>query len=167
MVGPKRCGTPTGFETILILDIIDKNFGQGEHKIKPAGVVSPKLSRILLEKGAVSPPPAWIKKIEPIVTQVPMTIRKYLGKRLFLLALVPVLLLLPISLTALAPPRGSCGVGRAKDLWSYWSDMVSWTWSNLGPRGHETTTTTTFQYREELNKGGLQARYATDDSAAV
>ncbi|GBM86607.1 hypothetical protein AVEN_153036-1 [Araneus ventricosus] len=33
-----------------------------------------------LEKGAVSPPPAWIKKFEPIVTQDPMTIRKYLGK---------------------------------------------------------------------------------------
>ncbi|GBM24801.1 hypothetical protein AVEN_132328-1 [Araneus ventricosus] len=48
--------------------------------LKSAGVVSPKLSRILLEKGAVSPPPAWIKKFEPIVTQDPMTIRKYLGK---------------------------------------------------------------------------------------
>ncbi|GBL77157.1 hypothetical protein AVEN_154070-1, partial [Araneus ventricosus] len=47
---------------------------------EPAGVVSPKLSRIHLEKGAVSPPPAWIKKFEPIVTQDPMTIRKYLGK---------------------------------------------------------------------------------------
>ncbi|GBM09938.1 hypothetical protein AVEN_86820-1 [Araneus ventricosus] len=47
---------------------------------KPAGVVSPKLSRILLEKGAVYPPPAWIKKFEPLVTQDPMTIRKYLGK---------------------------------------------------------------------------------------
>ncbi|GBM86986.1 hypothetical protein AVEN_231790-1 [Araneus ventricosus] len=35
---------------------------------------------MLLEKGAVSPPPAWIKKFEPIVTQDPMTIRKYLGK---------------------------------------------------------------------------------------
>ncbi|GBN68809.1 hypothetical protein AVEN_13116-1 [Araneus ventricosus] len=49
--------------------------------MKPAGVVSPKLSRILLEKGAVSPPPAWIKKFEPTVTQDPMTIRKYLGKK--------------------------------------------------------------------------------------
>ncbi|GBN85475.1 hypothetical protein AVEN_44330-1 [Araneus ventricosus] len=48
---------------------------------KPAGVVSPKLSRILLDKGAVSPPLAWIKKFEPIVTQDPMTIRKYLGKK--------------------------------------------------------------------------------------
>ncbi|GBN86143.1 hypothetical protein AVEN_96156-1 [Araneus ventricosus] len=48
---------------------------------KTAGVVSPKLSRILLEKGAVSPPLAWIKKFEPIVTQDPMTIRKYLGKK--------------------------------------------------------------------------------------
>ncbi|GBN20858.1 hypothetical protein AVEN_260581-1 [Araneus ventricosus] len=49
--------------------------------VKPAGVVSPKLSRILLENGAVSPPPAWIKKFEPIVTQDPTTIRKYLGKK--------------------------------------------------------------------------------------
>ncbi|GBN33835.1 hypothetical protein AVEN_94147-1 [Araneus ventricosus] len=48
--------------------------------MKPAGVVSPKLSRILLEKGAVSPPPTWIKKFEPIVTQDPMTIRKYLDQ---------------------------------------------------------------------------------------
>ncbi|GBM30760.1 hypothetical protein AVEN_30582-1 [Araneus ventricosus] len=47
---------------------------------KPAGVVSPKLSRILLEKGAVSPPPAWIKKFEPTVTQDPMTVRKYLAR---------------------------------------------------------------------------------------
>ncbi|GBN24681.1 hypothetical protein AVEN_59049-1 [Araneus ventricosus] len=47
---------------------------------EPKGVVSPKLSRILLEKDAVSSPPAWIKKFEPIVTQSPMTIRKYLGK---------------------------------------------------------------------------------------
>ncbi|GBO37805.1 hypothetical protein AVEN_18986-1 [Araneus ventricosus] len=50
------------------------------HHGKPAGVVSPKLSRILLEKGALSPPPAWIKKFGPIVTQDPMTVRKYLGK---------------------------------------------------------------------------------------
>ncbi|GBO24080.1 hypothetical protein AVEN_8218-1 [Araneus ventricosus] len=35
-------------------------------------------------------------------------------KRLFLLALVPVLLLLPISLSVLAPLRGSCGVGRER-----------------------------------------------------
>ncbi|GBL92474.1 hypothetical protein AVEN_94240-1 [Araneus ventricosus] len=48
---------------------------------KPVGVVSPKLSRILPQKGAVSPPPAWIKKLEPIATQDPMTIRKYLGKK--------------------------------------------------------------------------------------
>ncbi|GBN85589.1 hypothetical protein AVEN_106503-1 [Araneus ventricosus] len=47
---------------------------------KPAGVVYPKLSRILLEKDAVSPPPASIKKFEPFVTQDPMTIAKYLGK---------------------------------------------------------------------------------------
>ncbi|GBN58959.1 hypothetical protein AVEN_211645-1, partial [Araneus ventricosus] len=51
-----------------------------EDPTKPEGVVSSKLSRILLEKGAVSPPLAWIKKFEPIVTQDPMTIRKYLGK---------------------------------------------------------------------------------------
>ncbi|GBM46856.1 hypothetical protein AVEN_11504-1 [Araneus ventricosus] len=37
------------------------NFLGGQSFQKPAGVVSPKLSRILLEKGAVSPPPAWIK----------------------------------------------------------------------------------------------------------
>ncbi|GBM20164.1 Neprilysin-1 [Araneus ventricosus] len=43
-----------------------------------AGVVSPKLFRILLEKCAVSPALAWIKKFEPIVTQDPMTIRNYL-----------------------------------------------------------------------------------------
>ncbi|GBN65111.1 hypothetical protein AVEN_224609-1 [Araneus ventricosus] len=49
-------------------------------KVKPAGVVSPKLSRILLEKGAVTPTPAWVKKFEPIETQDPIIIRKYLGK---------------------------------------------------------------------------------------
>ncbi|GBM90233.1 hypothetical protein AVEN_86205-1, partial [Araneus ventricosus] len=43
---------------------------------------------------------------------------KFIDKEDFLLALIPVLLVLPISLTALAPLRGSCGVGRAKDLWS-------------------------------------------------
>ncbi|GBM98560.1 hypothetical protein AVEN_186097-1 [Araneus ventricosus] len=53
----------------------------GKNSFKPAGVVSPKLSRILLEKGAVSPPSAWIKNFEPIVTQDQMTIRKYLGKK--------------------------------------------------------------------------------------
>ncbi|GBN95555.1 hypothetical protein AVEN_24657-1 [Araneus ventricosus] len=55
---------------------------------EPAGVFSPKLSRILPQKGAVSPSPAWLKKLEPTVTQIPMTIRrffiivieKYLGK---------------------------------------------------------------------------------------
>ncbi|GBN39460.1 hypothetical protein AVEN_189151-1 [Araneus ventricosus] len=55
---------------------------------KPAGVFSPKLSRIIPQKGAVSPSPAWLKKFEPTVTQNPMTIRrffiivieKYLGK---------------------------------------------------------------------------------------
>ncbi|GBO18448.1 hypothetical protein AVEN_118234-1 [Araneus ventricosus] len=36
---------------------------------------------MLLEKGAVSPPNAWIKKFESIVTQDPMTIRKYLEKK--------------------------------------------------------------------------------------
>ncbi|GBN52680.1 hypothetical protein AVEN_47386-1 [Araneus ventricosus] len=56
--------------------------------LKPAGVFSPKLSRILPQKGAVSPSPAWLKKFEPTVTQNPMTMRrffiivieKYLGK---------------------------------------------------------------------------------------
>ncbi|GBO30773.1 hypothetical protein AVEN_239732-1 [Araneus ventricosus] len=57
---------------------------------KPAGVVSPKLSRILLEKRAVSPPPAWIKKFEPIVTHDPMSIRKYLGKKSNLNRCVPI-----------------------------------------------------------------------------
>ncbi|GBO34061.1 hypothetical protein AVEN_167858-1 [Araneus ventricosus] len=56
------------------------NFRSESKQMKPAGVVSLKLSRILLEKGAVYPPPAWIKEFEPIVTQDPMTIRKYLGK---------------------------------------------------------------------------------------
>ncbi|GBL88341.1 hypothetical protein AVEN_103006-1 [Araneus ventricosus] len=51
--------------------------------VKPAGVVSPKFSRILLEKGAVSPPPAWIKKFEPIVTQDPMTIRNQIRRDAF------------------------------------------------------------------------------------
>ncbi|GBN62699.1 hypothetical protein AVEN_177998-1 [Araneus ventricosus] len=52
----------------------------GRYNRKPAGVFSPKLSLIPLEKGAVSPPHAGIKKFEPIVTQNSMTIRKYLGK---------------------------------------------------------------------------------------
>ncbi|GBM06300.1 hypothetical protein AVEN_208983-1 [Araneus ventricosus] len=43
----------------------------------PAGMVSPKLSRILSQKGAVSPPPVWINKFEPTVTQNPMTIRRF------------------------------------------------------------------------------------------
>ncbi|GBN52802.1 hypothetical protein AVEN_79847-1 [Araneus ventricosus] len=55
---------------------------------EPAGVFSPKLSRILPQKGAVSRSPAWLKKFEPTVIQNPMTIRrffiivieKYLGK---------------------------------------------------------------------------------------
>ncbi|GBN81379.1 hypothetical protein AVEN_161538-1 [Araneus ventricosus] len=54
----------------------------------PAGVFSLQLSRILPHKGAVSPPPAWIKRFEPTVIQNPMTVRrsfiivieKYLGK---------------------------------------------------------------------------------------
>ncbi|GBM90530.1 hypothetical protein AVEN_158605-1 [Araneus ventricosus] len=44
---------------------------------KPAGVFSPKLSRILPQKVAVSPSPAWLKKFEPTVTQNPMTIRRF------------------------------------------------------------------------------------------
>ncbi|GBO04766.1 hypothetical protein AVEN_210470-1 [Araneus ventricosus] len=67
---------------------------------QPAGVVSPKLSRILLEKNAVSPPPAWIKKFEPIVTQDPMTIRKYLGKESNSKRCVPI--------STLAGSRTSC-----------------------------------------------------------
>ncbi|GBN45391.1 hypothetical protein AVEN_237854-1 [Araneus ventricosus] len=76
-------------------------FSPGDHSIcnrlakisflvhaKPAGVFSPKLSRILPQKGAVSSSPAWLKKFEPTVTQKPMAIRrffiivieKYLGK---------------------------------------------------------------------------------------
>ncbi|GBN31412.1 hypothetical protein AVEN_105329-1 [Araneus ventricosus] len=45
---------------------------------EPAGVVSPKLSRILLEKGAVSP--SVDKKIRTYCNPGSMTIRKYLGK---------------------------------------------------------------------------------------
>ncbi|GBN62246.1 hypothetical protein AVEN_158755-1 [Araneus ventricosus] len=44
---------------------------------KPAGVFSPKLSRILPPKGAVSPSPAWLNKFEPTVAQNPMTIRRF------------------------------------------------------------------------------------------
>ncbi|GBM80076.1 hypothetical protein AVEN_206915-1 [Araneus ventricosus] len=55
---------------------------------KPAGVFAPKLSRILPRKGAVSPSPAWLKKIGTYCYQNPMAIRrffiivieKYLGK---------------------------------------------------------------------------------------
>ncbi|GBM86286.1 hypothetical protein AVEN_207982-1 [Araneus ventricosus] len=43
----------------------------------PAGVLSPKLSRILPPKGVVSPSPAWLKKFEPTVIQNPMTIRRF------------------------------------------------------------------------------------------
>ncbi|GBN91052.1 hypothetical protein AVEN_176017-1 [Araneus ventricosus] len=46
-------------------------------EIKPAGVFSPKLSRILSPKGAVSPSPAWLKKFEPTVIQNPMTIGRF------------------------------------------------------------------------------------------
>ncbi|GBO15109.1 hypothetical protein AVEN_186977-1 [Araneus ventricosus] len=48
-----------------------------EQRGKPAGVFSPKLSRILPQKGAVSPSPAWLKKFEPTVIQNPMTIRRF------------------------------------------------------------------------------------------
>ncbi|GBM29732.1 hypothetical protein AVEN_156914-1 [Araneus ventricosus] len=59
-----------------------------ENNTKPAGLFSPKHSRILPQKGTVSTYPAWLKKFEPTVTQNPMTIRrffiieieKYLGK---------------------------------------------------------------------------------------
>ncbi|GBM20806.1 Synaptotagmin-16 [Araneus ventricosus] len=44
---------------------------------KPAGVFCPKLSRLLPQKGAVSPSPAWLKKFEPTVTQNPMTVRRF------------------------------------------------------------------------------------------
>ncbi|GBO24284.1 hypothetical protein AVEN_181450-1 [Araneus ventricosus] len=44
---------------------------------EPAGVFSPKLSRILPQKGAVSPSAAWLKKFEPTVIQNPMTIRRF------------------------------------------------------------------------------------------
>ncbi|GBM99641.1 hypothetical protein AVEN_169168-1 [Araneus ventricosus] len=58
------------------------------NNFKPAGVFFPKLSRILPQKGAVSPSPARLKKFEPTVTQNPISIRrffiivieKYLGK---------------------------------------------------------------------------------------
>ncbi|GBN03878.1 hypothetical protein AVEN_232717-1 [Araneus ventricosus] len=62
---------------------------QPEIMNKPAGVFSPKLSRILPQKGAVYPSPAWLKNFEStVVTQNPMTIKrffiivieKYLGK---------------------------------------------------------------------------------------
>ncbi|GBN38569.1 hypothetical protein AVEN_132322-1 [Araneus ventricosus] len=49
----------------------------GDYSLQPEGVVSPKLSRILSQKGAVSPPPVWIKKFEPTVTQNPMTLRRF------------------------------------------------------------------------------------------
>ncbi|GBM86606.1 hypothetical protein AVEN_153035-1 [Araneus ventricosus] len=72
-------------------------------QIKPAGVFSPKLSRILPQKGAVSPSPAWLKKFESTVTQNPMTVRrffiivieKYLGKESNSKRGVPIFPLLP------------------------------------------------------------------------
>ncbi|GBM95562.1 hypothetical protein AVEN_182447-1, partial [Araneus ventricosus] len=42
-----------------------------------APLLSPKLSRILHPKSAVSPSPAWLKKFEPTVIQNPMTIRRF------------------------------------------------------------------------------------------
>ncbi|GBO02651.1 hypothetical protein AVEN_118176-1 [Araneus ventricosus] len=59
-----------------------------EYYYKPAGVFSPKLSRIIPQKDSFSPSPAWLKEFEPTVIQNPMTIRrfsitvieKYLGK---------------------------------------------------------------------------------------
>ncbi|GBL79164.1 hypothetical protein AVEN_185635-1 [Araneus ventricosus] len=45
---------------------------------EPVGVVSTKLSRKLPTEGAVSRPPAWIKKFKPNVTQNSMTIRRFL-----------------------------------------------------------------------------------------
>ncbi|GBL92069.1 hypothetical protein AVEN_102615-1 [Araneus ventricosus] len=39
---------------------------------KPAGVVSPKLARILTQKGAVSSPPVWIKGFEPTIKWKPV-----------------------------------------------------------------------------------------------
>ncbi|GBN61039.1 hypothetical protein AVEN_23853-1 [Araneus ventricosus] len=53
-----------------------KNGIKAKYNSKPAGVASPKLSRILLQKGAVSNPLAWLKKFEPTVTQNPMTIKR-------------------------------------------------------------------------------------------
>ncbi|GBO14038.1 hypothetical protein AVEN_90294-1 [Araneus ventricosus] len=52
-------------------------FKKDHPSFKPAGIVSSKLSRILLEKGAVSPSPAWLKIFDPIVTQNPMTVRRF------------------------------------------------------------------------------------------
>ncbi|GBM16931.1 hypothetical protein AVEN_267322-1 [Araneus ventricosus] len=57
-----------------------------EREKEPAGVVSPKISRILLEKGAVS---RVDKKFEPIVNQDPTTIRKYLGQSFRVHRLLP------------------------------------------------------------------------------
>ncbi|GBL90741.1 hypothetical protein AVEN_226174-1 [Araneus ventricosus] len=47
------------------------------HSPQPSGVFSPKLSRILPPKVAVSPSPAWLKKFEPTVIQNPMTIGRF------------------------------------------------------------------------------------------
>ncbi|GBM74410.1 hypothetical protein AVEN_203869-1 [Araneus ventricosus] len=43
-------------------DEIVNNYDIIEPQPKPAGLLSPKLSRILPPKGAVSPSPAWLKK---------------------------------------------------------------------------------------------------------
>ncbi|GBM49644.1 hypothetical protein AVEN_259183-1 [Araneus ventricosus] len=75
---------------------------------KPAGVVYPKLSCILLEKGAVSPPPAWIKKFEPIVTQDPMTIRKYLSKKSNSKRCVPIKCIPNSTLSSLKDNPSAC-----------------------------------------------------------
>ncbi|GBO29556.1 hypothetical protein AVEN_58739-1 [Araneus ventricosus] len=68
--------------------IATSTHAHGESDEKPAGVFSPKLSRILPQRGAISPSPSWLKKFEPTVIKNPMTIRrffiivieKYLGK---------------------------------------------------------------------------------------
>ncbi|GBO45669.1 hypothetical protein AVEN_101723-1 [Araneus ventricosus] len=69
-VGPfNALGTLVKYE-ILIATL-------GDDKKKPAGVFCPNLSRILPQKGAASPPTEEKKKLEPTVTQNPMTIRRF------------------------------------------------------------------------------------------
>ncbi|GBM21385.1 hypothetical protein AVEN_264820-1 [Araneus ventricosus] len=73
--------------------------------VKPAGVFSPKLSRTLPQKDAVSPSSAWRKEFEPTVIQNPMTIRrffiivieKYLGNSTVIRFCVYLELILPFS----------------------------------------------------------------------